>query len=338
MNEHQPLIFLDPHPRTPEMIFDASVQDGLGRLGRVVSHFGSRAPASMVEDSLADMEILIGQTDMPAARLQRAAKLRAIVNVKGNWEPNIDYACAQERGVSVLTVAPVMAPAVAEWVVGAFIDLGRGLAAADRDFRRGRERYGLDGCRKSRTLHEAKVGLVGMGNLGRALLPLLRGFTGNIAAYDPWMSSASLERLGARACSLDEILAESAFIAILAGATVENQGFLGRSKLAAIKADSIVVLASRAAVVDFDALIELGAQGRFRLAVDVYPEEPVEPESAWREAGPILFSAHRAGADPRSYRLMREAVLEDVGRILAGEQPQRLQRADARRAPLMSST
>ena len=71
----------------------------------------------------------------------RAEKLLAVINVKGNWEPTLDYAACQSRGIFVLSIAPAMAQAVAEWSLGAAIDLGRGLTRADRDFRAGTERY-----------------------------------------------------------------------------------------------------------------------------------------------------------------------------------------------------
>ena len=332
-----PLIFLDPHPRTPEMVYDDATASALASLGRVVTHFGGRAPDALVEDVLPDVAVIVGQTAMPLDRLDRAPKLRAIINVKGNWEPNIAYAEAQARGIYVLSAAPAMAPAVAEACLGFAIALGRRIPAADRAFRNGTEAYGIQGNRSAFSLYGADVGLIGYGNLGRALVPLLKPFGPRIRVYDPWLSPGYLGVEGTEAASLDQVLTDSRFLFILAGVTAENEGFLDRGRLNSIRKDAAVVLASRAEVADFDALLELGESGRFRLAVDVFPEEPVPTDVPMRSLGNVLFSAHRAGGIADSYARIREMMVDDIRQILAGHPPLRLQRAEPRQAAGMRS-
>jgi phosphoglycerate dehydrogenase-like enzyme len=97
------------------MVFSEKTEKMLRDLGHLVVHFGSRAPGELVEEILPEVQVIIGQTAMPKERLDCAPKLRAILNVKANWEPNIDYAEAHARGIHVLSAAPAMAPAVAEF-------------------------------------------------------------------------------------------------------------------------------------------------------------------------------------------------------------------------------
>ncbi len=332
-----PLILFDPHPRTPEMVYDQPTADALAAMGRVVTHFGSRAPASLVDEVLPEVSVIVGQTAMPVDRLGRAPNLRAIINVKGNWEPNIAYAEAQAMGVYVLSAAPAMAPAVAEACVGFAIALARRTLAADRAFRDGTEAYGIAGNRDSYSLFGAEIGLVGFGNLGRSLVPLLQPFRPRIRVYDPWVSPGYLALHGAESATLDQVLTGSRFLFVLAGVTTENEGFLDRARLSQIPADASVVLASRAEVADFDALLELGEAGRFRLAVDVFPEEPVPADAPMRGLKNVLFSSHRAGGMWDSYARIREMMLDDIGQILAGHPPLRLQRAEPRQAAAMRS-
>ncbi len=333
----RPLIFLDPHPRTEEMVYTVDAIAALDELGEVVSHFGSRAPASLVESVLPRVEIIIGQTDMPRERLDRAPKLRAILNVKANWEPNIDYAEAQARGIHVLSAAPAMAPAVAEFCLGQAIALSRGLTEGDRLFRAGREAYGINGARSHYGLLEATVGLIGYGNLGRALAPLLRPFGGRILVHDPWLSDHYLRSQMLEPVALDELLRRAQVIFVLAGVTTENEGFLDRDKLALIQPDSSIVLASRAEVVDFAALIDMATSGRLRAAIDVYPEEPVAADDPIRAADNVLFTAHLAGALKASYARIRAAMLDDTTQILNGMPPMRMQRAEPRLAAMARS-
>ncbi len=331
------LFLLDPFPRTREMILDDAAWAELESYGRVVSHFGERMPAAMVEAHLPETTVVIGQTALPAQRLAAARRLKAVINVKGNWEPNIDYAACQALGIWVLSIAPAMAPAVAEACLGFAIDLGRGTVDADRLFRQGAERYGIAGNQDAVSLYDARVGFIGFGNLGRALRPLLSPFGCHVAVYDPWLSGGYLAANGCRAATLEEVLSTSQFIFILAGVTTENEGFLSRAMLELVAAESCVILASRAEVVDFDALVELAAAGRFRAAIDVYPEEPLDADHPVRRSQNIQLSAHRAGGIWASYRRICEMMMDDIRQILAGHPPLRLQRAEPRQAAIMRS-
>ena len=337
MSSGKPLILFDPHPRTEAMVFTGDVAEALEREANLVTHFGSRAPDDLVEDVLDDVEIIIGQTAMPKQRLDRAPRLKAIVNVKANWEPNIDYEEAQRRGIHVLSAAPAMAPAVAEYCLGQAIALARGLQAADHRFRNGDEQYGIAGNGAAYSLYDAPVGLIGYGNLGRALVPLLRPFTRRISVHDPWLSDRFLQTQDVRPCALKDVLCESRFLFILAGVTSENEGFLDAAELDLIPADASVILASRAEVVAFDSFVDMASKGRFRAAVDVFPQEPVADDDPIRKAGNILFSAHLAGGLEASYARIRDMMLDDVKQILRGLPPQRLQRAEPKQAAVARS-
>lgn len=333
----KPLIFLDPFPRNEAMVFTPDAEAALRAMGDVVAHFGSRAPDDLVEEILPRVVVLVGQTAMPRERLDRAPNLRAILNVKANWEPNIDYEAAHARGIRVLSAAPAMAPAVAEFALGQAIALLRGVHTADARFRAGDTAMGIGGNGAARSLYGAEVALVGYGNLGRALAPLLRPFGVRLKAHDPWLSDGYLRTEGLEPVSLEAALSQADVIFLLAGVTTQNEGGLDRARLETIRPDASVVLASRAEIVDFDAFLDLAGRGAFRAAVDVYPQEPVPVESPWRRTPNVLFSHHLAGGIAASYVRIREMMLDDVGQVLKGLPPLRMQRAEPRLAALMRS-
>lgn len=333
----KPLILFAPFPRTEAMVFTPDVAGELNRIARLVSHFGAPAPAELVDSVLGEVAIIVGQTDMPKERFERAPALKAILNVKANWEPNIDYTEAQRRGIYVLSAAPAMAPAVAEACIGYAIALGRRTLQADRQFRAGSERYGIAGNEHAYSLYDAPVGLIGFGNLARELVALLKPFGCDISVYDPWLSAPYLALHGVKAAPLDSVLRHNRFIFLLAGVTSENQGFLHRGRLNLIRHDASVILASRAEIVDFDAFVELASEGKFRAAIDVFPQEPVPPDAAFRKAGNILFTSHLAGGIHASYARIRAMMMDDIRQILAGHPPLRMQRAEPRQAAMMRS-
>jgi phosphoglycerate dehydrogenase-like enzyme len=137
----EPVILVDPQPRTFDLICDGPTRARLDALGRIVVHEDGRMPDAMVDAHLPDAVAIVGQTRVHAARLERAPSLRAIVNVEGNFLPNVDYEACRVRGIHVLVASPAFAPAVAEAALGMAIDLVRGLTAADRAMRAGTETY-----------------------------------------------------------------------------------------------------------------------------------------------------------------------------------------------------
>src|SRR4051794_13703543 len=305
------VILVDPQPRTLAMICDTETRHRLDGLGPLVIHEDGRMPDAMVDEHLPEVTAILGQTAMPAARLARAEKLRAIVNVEGNFLPNVDYAAALDRGIHVLNASPAFALPVAEMALGMALDLARGISAADRAMREGRETYGLDGNDAAFLLSGQPVGIIGFGDLGRELHRLLGPFGCDVSVYDPWLPDLVIEQAGARPAALDEVLASARLIFVFAAATSENEGFLGRAQLERIRDDAALLLMSRAGVVDFDALVACVSEGRFTAATDVFPDEPLAADHPGRGLDGLLLSPHRAGG-------MREAFLQ-IGRLAVAD-------------------
>jgi phosphoglycerate dehydrogenase-like enzyme len=319
------VILLDPHPRRVERIFDAPTRQRLEKLGRVLWHDGSPAPDEHLDRHLPQTIALIGQSRMDRARLDRAPRLRAIFNVESNFLPNVDYAECERRGIPVLSTAPVYAQPVAEMVLAMAISLARRMHEADAALRAGREAKGDN--RDSFLLHGKALAIVGYGNVGRALLPLLRAFSPEILIHDPWIDPAVLRAAGAIPAGLDECFARARVVFLVAAVTSENAGRIGAPQFAAMAPGSVVILASRAELVNFPELLAAAAGGQIRAGIDVWPEEPVPPGEPGRHTPNTLIQAHRAGSVPEIQTLIGRIVADDLEAILAGQEPRRCQRA-----------
>ena len=102
----KPVAVFDPAPRTKEMMF---TEETWQELNALVELRNVSAPGA-----LSEAVYVIGQTDMDSRRLAEAENLKAIINVEGNFLPNVDYAAAATRCIHVLNISPVFAQAVAE--------------------------------------------------------------------------------------------------------------------------------------------------------------------------------------------------------------------------------
>ena len=314
-------IFLAPAPRVVSDIFDESDMLRLRAIGDVVIHEDGPFTDTIFDADAAQAEIIVGQIDLPESRLAHAASLKAVFNVEGNFLANIDYAYCFRHGIRVLNASPVFAEPVAEAALGMAIDLARGITLSDRHFRGGTEQYGLAANLDAFSLFRQDVGLIGLGDLGRAILPLLRPFGCRIRAHDPWLPAEYIQSLGCEASSLNEVLQSSRLIFVVAGSTSQNQGFLGAEQFSLMQRGAALVLVSRAAVVDFDAMLDFATNGHIRFATDVFPEEPLPSSHRARHIDNAILCAHQAGAMKTAIKQIGRMVVADVELIARGLPP-----------------
>jgi phosphoglycerate dehydrogenase-like enzyme len=324
----EPVIIVDPLPRTLDLICEPAVRRRLEALGRLDLSEDRPMPDERVDRLLPETVLLIGQTAMPRERLDRAPNLKAIFNVETNFLPNIDYQACQQRGVWVLSPTAAFAPSVAEAALGMAIDVARGITAADRAFRAGTERYGLAGNEGCFELTGSPVGLIGFGDLGRALRALLVPFRNPVMVHDPWLPADVIVAQDCRPASLDELLAGSRVVFVFASPTTENEGLIGAREFALMRPGAVLLLMSRASVVDFPAMLQAAQSGRIRVATDVFPDEPVPPGDPVRAADRLLFSAHRTGGMPEAFHRIGRMTVADAELVLRGLPPQLCRRAD----------
>jgi len=319
----RPVVVLMPSPQRSDRILSVERRAELEQLCTLVDL--EFAPAEALDEVLPEAYAVIGQPDLDADRLARATELRAIFNVEGNFYPNIDYPAAFDRGIYVLGCGPAYAQAVAEHVLGLALDLARGISHQDRAFRTGTERYVADGNDDAILLAGSRIGLVGFGNLGRALLPLLNPFGATIRVVDPWLPDRVLTEQGMIASSLDEVCTNSQILFVLATATPDSEHLLGARELDLLPDKARFVLVSRAAVVDLDALLDRVEAGRILAAVDVWPSEPVPADHRARGLEGLVFSGHRAGGIPAAFARIGDLVVDDLRQLLNGLPPVRMQ-------------
>ena len=319
---------LDPAPREMSLMFRERTLERLKSLVRFLPDDSEHPSQAQIDEALPEADFVIGQTDLPRDRLERAGRLKAVFNVESNFLPNIDYDYCFSRGIHVLTVSPVFAQSVAELGLGLAIDLARSISRNDQAFRTGDERYGLESNTGTYLLSGQTFGIIGYGDLGRALHGLLQPFHGSVNVYDPWVPPSEIAAAGASSVSLEECLRSSRICFVTASVTSENQGFLAQNHFDLLPDGASFVLLSRAGVVDFAVLTREAERGRIRVATDVFPEEPLSPDHPIRRAPGAVLSAHRAGAMADAFFEMGELVTDDVELILRGLPPRRCKRAE----------
>ena len=325
----QPTVILRPSPQRRDRIFTPAALDRL-RSAFTVIDLDDDLSEDALDAALPEAFAIIGQPDLPAERLARADQLRAIVNVEGNFFPNIDYPTAFARSIRVLGCGVAYAQPVAEYALALALDLARGISREDRAARHGLERYVADGNADAILLRGAEVGFLGFGNLGRATLPLLAPFRPRVRIFDPWLPDSMILEAGAEPASFADTLASSQFLFVFATVTEQSRHLLDAAALDQLTDGTRLIVVSRAAVLDFDALLPHLASGRIYAGIDVWPNEPIPVDDPYRVVENVIISGHRAGGSRPRSPAIGDLVCDDLELIAAGLPPVRMQVAAPR--------
>ena len=335
-DDDHPLIICAPEPRTLQILFTPDQLDLLFEKYDVVE-CEADSIALLDDDSLSRARYIIGQPPLDADTLEKLEQLRCIFNVESNLMDNMPYEVLFERGIHVVTTGAVFAEPVAELGLAMALNLARGIVDADLDFRQGRERWGGQGNAGARCLSGSNIGLVGFGDLGKALNRLLTGFRATVRVFDPWLPDSLLHEYGVIPSELDNVLSQSDVVYVVAAVTTENRHFLNAESFSKMRQGASLILLSRADVVDFDALLNAVKSGRITAASDVFPEEPLGLDHPVRNQPGFLCSAHRAGALDSAFLHMGDMVMDDIALLDRGLPPMRCKRAERETVSRMRS-
>ncbi len=333
----KPTVLVDPAFRKMDEIFSAADLRQLPEIVDVIWGKSEPMPLDDAVEALTSADAVVCATWRYGEILRKAKNLRAILTVSGAFPSELDYDYCFGNGIRVLSAAPAFGRQVAEMALGLAIASAREIVIGHQAMQNGDEKYLHAGNIGTFNLYNKPVGFIGYGGLAHCLRPLLTPFGCRVATYDPWLGARYLQRQGVTAMPLEELMATSQVIFVLATPSNENRALLNRALLERIQPGAALVLISRAHVVDFDALTELLHAGRLRAAIDVFPQEPLDPEHPIRSAPNVILSAHRAGTVKEALWEIGEMVLDDLQAIANGTPPRRLQQAEPELVPRYAS-
>jgi D-3-phosphoglycerate dehydrogenase len=231
--------------------------------------------------------------------LEAAPKLQIIGELEGDrFAARIDVEAAQARGVRVVDTTNGSSYGVAEWALGMMLnavrnsaELYRLLIAGGWPERRG-NRPPDDGAFERFELTGKRVGLIGLGIIGRRLVQLLEPFRCQIQAHDPYVPKEVADVLGVRLTNLDAIMSESDVIVCVAPITPATRRMVGARELGLIRPGSALINVSRGPIFDPDATIERLARGDITGAFDVWDPEPIPADSGIRQLPNVFLTPH----------------------------------------------
>jgi D-3-phosphoglycerate dehydrogenase / 2-oxoglutarate reductase len=305
---------------------------------------GELLPPTELTTLLGDVELLIVEYErITADVLSAAPRLHLLACCRNEPGASVDVDAASARGIPVLFPPGRNAIAVAEYTLGLMLAVSRHLAEAHVRLRHTRELTVAVGAQRAVTsewslepgspfarlqgpeLFERVAGLIGFGAIGREIARRCLALGMNVVAFDPYAPPEAFAEIGARSEGINETAAAADFLVLAAKVTPESTGVVSAEVIQAMRPSAFFVNTARAALADYDALVNALREGRLAgAALDVYPLEPLPPDSPLLELDNVVLSPHLAGASTDVPRHHSRQIVDDLLRALGGERPRHL--------------
>jgi phosphoglycerate dehydrogenase-like enzyme len=264
------------------------------------------------------------RTAFDADRLGRLPRLRLLVTT-GMANASIDLEAAAARGVTVCGTGGLGSP-TAELTWALILALLRHIPEEDRQMKMagaaGGAALGMGGGWQHTVgtgLEGKRLGVVGLGNLGRRVADIGRAFGMQVAAWSQNLDPARAEEAGVTPVGKDELFASSDVVTVHYKLSPRSVGVVGAAELALMKPTAYLVNTSRGPLVDSGALLAaLRSGGIAGAALDVYDVEPLPLASPLRTAPNVVLSPHIGYVTEETYRVFYGDAAEDIAAFAAG--------------------
>jgi D-3-phosphoglycerate dehydrogenase len=264
--------------------------------------------------------ILTNWKRVPVAALDAAPNC-VVVSRYGVGVDNIPVARATELGILVVNVPDFCLEEVSDHAMALLLVCARRIVAFARATREGRWDLAGSGQGLPR-LSEQTLGLVGFGNIARAVVPKALGFGMRVIAYTPRLAPASTDAGVELTDDLGYLLAESDYVSLHAPAIPETRGLIGEEQLRLMKATAYLVNTSRGALVDEQALLNALSEGWIAgAALDVLGEEPPPADHPLLRLDNVIVTPHAAFYSETAIAELQTKAAGNVATVLRGEVP-----------------
>jgi D-3-phosphoglycerate dehydrogenase / 2-oxoglutarate reductase len=210
-------------------------------------------------------------SQITAEVIEAATKLR-VIGRPGIGVDNVDLDAATRHGVVVMNSPGGNMVSTAELALGLLFCVARPIPAADAAMKAGKwERKSFAGVE----LSGKRIGVVGLGRIGREVAVRCRALGMEVVAHDPFVAPAIAESMHITLHSLDELLASADFVTLHSVLTKETRHLLGKEAFGKVKPGIRLVNAARGELIDEEALLQALDSGRVAAAaLDVHAQEP----------------------------------------------------------------
>jgi D-3-phosphoglycerate dehydrogenase len=295
------------------------VEKVLRPIGARLSLSASSAAPDILEVARDADALMVCYAKLPSDLIRQLTRCK-VIGRTGLGVDNIDLAAARERKIAVTYVPDYCMDEVSDHAMALLLALARKVPFANSLVQGGR--WEMAAVAPIHRLKGRTLGVVGFGNIPRALVPKAKAFGLKVLAYDPFVSRDAFASLGVEGVSLDVLLASSDFVSVHAPLTPQTRGLINASAFAKIKPGALIINTARGPLIDEKALIDALDNGRLGgAALDVLETEPPPKDSPLIGRANVVLTPHTAFYSVEALEELQTKCATDVARVLSGQPP-----------------
>ena len=256
-----------------------------------------------------------------AALIASAPKLLVISNLAVGLD-NIDIAAATAAGIAVGHTPGVLTDATADLAFALLMAAARRIVEGDREVRVGKWQTWGPAVLLGRDVWGATLGIVGWGQIGRAMARRGLGFNMHIL-YTSRPTKDAESDPGATRVSMKRLLQHSDFVSLHVPLTPQTKHLIGAKELALMKPGAILINTARGGVIDQHALYRSLKQGHLGgAALDVTDPEPISYRDPLLDLANVVIAPHIGSATFTTRNKMADIATGNIVEVLGGRLPQ----------------
>jgi D-3-phosphoglycerate dehydrogenase len=263
--------------------------------------------------------ILVTYAKLPADLLRQLTRCQAIGRF-GLGVDNIDIKAAGELGITVTYVPDYCMYEVSDHAMALLLALVRKVPLSNTLVQAGR--WEMPAVVPIHRLAGRVLGLVGFGNIPRALAPKAKAFGLRVVTHDPYVPQPVLAAAGVEGMNFEKLLEISDFVSIHAPLTPATRGLFNAEVFDKMKKGAFLINTARGPLIDEDALVAALDSGQLGgAALDVVAVEPLPKESRLIGRDNVILTPHTAFYSVEALNELQTKCAADVARVLSGEKP-----------------
>jgi glyoxylate reductase len=257
--------------------------------------------------------------------------LKIVSNVAVGYD-NIDVAAATAHKVMVTNTPGVLDDTTSDFAFALLMAASRRVVEADYFTRSGKFKGWEIDMMLGHDVHDATLGIIGIGRIGRGVAHRAKGFNMRVIYFDPNpLLPEAEQQLGATRVDLGRLLAESDFISVHVPLTKDTQHLISTPQFGMMKPNAILINTSRGPVVDEAALVDaLKTKKIAGAGLDVYEREPAIHPGLVTLAN-VVLAPHIASASIRTRSEMSAMAARNMATAVRGGRPPNLVNPEVKR-------
>ncbi|MCK4734113.1 MAG: phosphoglycerate dehydrogenase [Methanophagales archaeon] len=262
---------------------------------------------------IGDIDGVICGDDYFTERVLRAAPRLKVISKWGTGIDSIDVAACKRLGITVCNTPNAFSEPVADTVLGYILCFARQILWMDRDIR-----AGIWSKRPSISLHECTLGVIGVGNVGKAVVRRAIAFGMHVLGNDivempkKYIAETEIEMV-----AKDDLLRRADFVSLNCDLNPTSFHQISDREFSLMKSTAYLVNTARGQIIDEPALIKALQEKRIAgAALDVFEVEPLPENSQLRKMGNVLLAPHNANSSPEARERVHENTICNLLQVL----------------------